>query len=110
MTVANSVYANISIDIYLVGLEVDGAVNMKSNFWIHDTIWSGRNLRTFRRNVLSSFSELKCKPSGQPAKASNTFLFGCSFDLFFEPEDEGDIFLRNLSVLLQDYTPLHPRR
>jgi hypothetical protein len=33
------------------------------------------------------------------------FLLG----LFFDPEDGGDIFHRNISELLMDYTALHPR-
>jgi hypothetical protein len=34
------------------------------------------------------------------------FLLG----LFFDPEDEGDIFLRNVGWLSTDYTALYPRR
>jgi hypothetical protein len=30
--------------------------------------------------------------------------------LIFDPEDGGDMFLRNVAGILTDYTPLHPRR
>jgi hypothetical protein len=31
-------------------------------------------------------------------------------ELFFDPEDEGDIFLRNVRCNSTDYTPSYPRR
>jgi hypothetical protein len=34
------------------------------------------------------------------------FLFG----LFVDPEDDGDMFLRNADLLSRDYTHLYPRR
>jgi hypothetical protein len=30
--------------------------------------------------------------------------------LFFDPEDGGDIFFRNASLISEDYTPLYARR
>jgi hypothetical protein len=30
--------------------------------------------------------------------------------MFFDPEDEGDMFLRNVGGLSKDYTVLYPRR
>jgi hypothetical protein len=33
-----------------------------------------------------------------------------SLGLFFDPEDEGDIFLRNVGWLSTNYTELYPRR
>jgi hypothetical protein len=35
---------------------------------------------------------------------------GFVLDLFFDPEDEGDMFLRNDGRLATDYTALCPRR
>jgi hypothetical protein len=37
-------------------------------------------------------------------------LVGFLPSLFFDPEDGGDMFLRNVDLLSTDYTALHPRR
>jgi hypothetical protein len=31
-------------------------------------------------------------------------------EIFFDPEDGGDMFLRNVGCISTDYTALHPRR
>jgi hypothetical protein len=36
-------------------------------------------------------------------------LADCFHGLLFEPENGGDIFLRNVSEILLDYTAIHPR-
>jgi hypothetical protein len=38
------------------------------------------------------------------------FHAGFLLGLFFRPEDGGDIFLRNVGLILTDYTALYPRR
>jgi hypothetical protein len=38
------------------------------------------------------------------------FHVGFSLGLFFDPEDGGDMFLRNVTYLPTDYTALYPRR
>jgi hypothetical protein len=44
--------------------------------------------------------------------SSNFYLHhaGFLFGLFFDPEDDGNIFLRNVDYHSTDYTSLHPRR
>jgi hypothetical protein len=37
-------------------------------------------------------------------------LAGFLLGLFFDPEDGGDMFLRNVDSFSTDYTALHPRR
>jgi hypothetical protein len=49
-------------------------------------------------------SPLKVKAGSKQSSAG--FLLG----LFFDPEDVGDMFLRNVGWLLTDYTALYPRR
>jgi hypothetical protein len=48
---------------------------------------------------------------GKPA--TNRLSYGAAFfltDLLFNPENGGDVFLRNVGRLLQDYTALYPRK
>jgi hypothetical protein len=35
---------------------------------------------------------------------------GFSLGLFFDPEDEGDMFTRNIGSISADYTALYPKR
>jgi hypothetical protein len=39
-----------------------------------------------------------------------TLFVVCLFDLLFDPENGGDMFLRNFGWLSTDYTALYPRR
>jgi hypothetical protein len=39
-----------------------------------------------------------------------TYLLVCLYNLIFNPEDRGRIFLQNISKLLTDYTTTHPRK
>jgi hypothetical protein len=41
---------------------------------------------------------------------SSSELHRCSFQLFFDPEDGGDTFLRNVGYNSTDYTASYPRR
>jgi hypothetical protein len=43
-------------------------------------------------------------------KLSHLFHSGFLFSLFFDPEDGGDMFVRNIGLLSTDYTTLFPRR
>jgi hypothetical protein len=60
----------------------------------------------------------KNKPSNKPAwsklqaKPTNYYLLHAGFlsGLLFDPEDGGDIFLRNVGWLSTDYMALYPRR
>jgi hypothetical protein len=63
---------------------------------------------TFRRNMSPPFSGSKNKPS----KILACYLFNAGFFLgvSFNPEVEGDIFLRNVDIYSTDYTKLYPRR
>jgi hypothetical protein len=45
----------------------------------------------------ASISRFKCKPNKFPAVA--TLLAGCFLDLFFDPEDGGNAFLRNVGEI-----------
>jgi hypothetical protein len=56
----------------------------------------------FRKNISSSSSGLKNKPSTKPARkqvarAQLALLTGFLLGLFFDPEDGSDMFLRNVS-------------
>jgi hypothetical protein len=48
----------------------------------------------------------------ETSKKPACYLFHAGFllGLFFGPEDEGDMFLRNVGQILTDYTALYPRR
>jgi hypothetical protein len=60
---------------------------------------------------MSPFSGPKYKPSNKPAwKQVASFHAGFLPDLFFDHEDGGDMFFRNVSWLSTDCTALYPRR
>jgi hypothetical protein len=50
--------------------------------------------------------EKQTEKSGK--KLANLFLGVFMLRLVFDPEDRGDIFLRNVGRLLPNYTSLHP--
>jgi hypothetical protein len=47
---------------------------------------------------------------GNEQLLATSFQAGFSLGLFFEPEDGGDMFLRNDGLLSTDYIVLYPRR
>jgi hypothetical protein len=61
-------------------------------------VWTDESPPEFQRNVSPSYSGSMNKPSKK--------LLG----LHFDPENEGDIFLRNVGRLSLDSTKLYPRR
>jgi hypothetical protein len=61
---------------------------------------SGRNSLTFPWKILTPSSE--SKSTEQAARTS------CYFGLLFDPEDRSNVFLRNVTKLLPDYTALYP--
>jgi hypothetical protein len=83
--------------------EVLTAVIMKSTYLPGcDAVWSDRSLQTFRRNLMLPSSPSNSKSS----KEQTLYLPG----LFFNPEDGGSAFLRNVNKLLSDYTVSRPGR
>lgn len=70
------------------------------------TVWSGRILLIFWRNLLSPSTRLKSKPGKQ-------WCYNCCLvyiSLLFNPEDKGFMFLQNIGKLLPDYTVICPVR
>jgi hypothetical protein len=70
---------------------------------------SGRNSPTFRRNERPASSSRKFKLSKWPARSRQQAKFPAAKFLgsLFDPDDEGNMFLRNVSELLPKYTTLH---
>jgi hypothetical protein len=50
----------------------------------------------FRRNISPPFSRSKNKPSKKPARKQVASYAGFFLGVFFDPEDGGDMFLRNI--------------
>jgi hypothetical protein len=91
-------------------LEVLIAVVMKSSiFWDITPCSPMKAYRSFGGIYHVSFSGLKSK---QNKRSSTPFLFRVGFliALLFNPEDGGDMFLRNVRWLLTDYTVLYLKR
>jgi hypothetical protein len=65
----------------------------------------------FRRNISPPFSGSKneLRKNSRPLFATCVHA-GFLLDLFFDLEDGGDMFLRNVGLLSRDYTALYPRR
>jgi hypothetical protein len=57
---------------------------------------------TFWSNISPSSSGLKNRPGKKPAGSKQAWLF--------DPEDGGDMFLRNIRFLSTDYMVLYPRK
>jgi hypothetical protein len=67
-----------------------------------DAGYSGRSLPTFQRNVSPSSSRPNSKPRKQNYFESYAYcLLVCLLGLFFDPENVGSTFLRNVRKLLQ---------
>jgi hypothetical protein len=70
---------------------------------------------TFRRHIWPPSTGSKNKPSKKPVSKQMARRDTCFHDrfllgLFFDPEDEGHMFLRNVGWLSTDYTMLYSRR
>jgi hypothetical protein len=86
----------------------------------YNAVQSVESHPTFRRNISppssGSKNKLSKKPAWKQAASTARVLLATSFHagfllgLFFDPEDGGDMFLRNVGWLLTDYTALYPRR
>jgi hypothetical protein len=73
------------------------AVLMKiSIFWDITPCIPLQSQPTFRRNMSLLSSGPKNKPGKEPVELSTCFLSAFLLDLFTDPEDGGDIFLRNV--------------
>jgi hypothetical protein len=57
-----------------------------------------------------SYSESKNNPSKKLALLDTCFHSGFFFGVFFDPENRGDMFLRNVLSFSTDYMVLYPRR
>jgi hypothetical protein len=87
-----------------------GGTVESTGFWVATPCSSERCM--FRRNVSAPSSGSKSKPRRNPAEATLSlppdtanYLHG----LFYDPEDRGGMFLRNV-VLRPNYAPFQPRR
>jgi hypothetical protein len=69
-----------------------------------DSVLPGRNLETFRSNVLSLSSGSKSKQINQQESSSKQF---CLLGLLLDAEDGKSRFLRNVVKFLQDYKISH---
>jgi hypothetical protein len=66
---------------------------------------------TFRRNIASIFRiEENFSKNQQVAFCLPPAYLLVLAKIFFDPEDGGDMFLRNVGCISTDYTASHPRR
>jgi hypothetical protein len=103
---SSDIQANLHIKVLLL-------LNMPTlvEYWLlgYNVVWSVESHSSFRRNISSPSSGSKNKTSKKRAWAT-CFHVGFLLRLPFYPEDEDDIFLRNVSWHWTDYTALYPRK
>jgi hypothetical protein len=96
----------------LVELEVLTAVVMKSSVFWGETPYSLLKVNgSFGRTCRLHLQSRRISLTRNQHDASRTALrAGLLLGLFFDPEDEGNIFLRNVGLLSTDYTISYSRR
>jgi hypothetical protein len=109
----NEIRISLTIDTF-VGFEVFTAVVMKSIiFWdMKSCSPLSVNRRfggTYRLHLQGRRNKLGKKPTSKQGAATCLFAGSC-WNYFFDPEDGGDMFLKNLGCNSTDYTVSHPRR
>jgi hypothetical protein len=96
-----------------VGFEVSTAVVKKSCiFWDITPCHPLKANRCFggTHHLLKMEAICSSETSTDFHRLAICFYAGILLRLFFDPEDGGDIFLRNIGWLSADYTTLYPRR